>query len=135
MAKKILVVDDEYYMHRLMQHHLLRAGYEMITAKNGREAVEKATNETPDLVIMDVMMAEMDGLSALKQLKQTQNTREIPVIMITAHDQPALREQAAAAGALHFVAKDNLIELQLIISQLAAIASEAAKRKNCEENR
>jgi len=67
MPKKILIVDDEQYMHRLMQHHLVRAGYELIGARNGREALELATREKPDLVIMDVMMAEMDGLSAQKE--------------------------------------------------------------------
>ncbi|MDB6122123.1 MAG: Response regulator consisting of a CheY-like receiver domain and a winged-helix DNA-binding domain [Pedosphaera sp.] len=105
MAKKILVVDDEYYMHRLMQHHLVRAGYDMITARNGREAVEKATLELPDLIIMDVMMAEMDGLTALKQIKQSEITREIPVIMITASAQMVTRQESEASGAAGFFTK------------------------------
>jgi two-component system, OmpR family, alkaline phosphatase synthesis response regulator PhoP len=105
MAKKILVVDDEYYMHRLMQHHLLRAGYEIITARNGREAVEKATSETPHLVIMDVMMAEMDGLTALKHLKETKTTQEIPVIMITASAQMGMKQESETSGAAGFFTK------------------------------
>src|SRR4051812_14874267 len=105
MAKKILVVDDEYYMHRLMQHHLVRAGYEMITARNGREALEKASEESPDLVIMDVMMAEMDGLSALKELKQSPSTCEIPVIIITASAQQMTRQESESNGAAGFFTK------------------------------
>ncbi|MDB6019117.1 MAG: Response regulator consisting of a CheY-like receiver domain and a winged-helix DNA-binding domain [Pedosphaera sp.] len=105
MTKKILVVDDEYYMHRLMQHHLLRAGYSMVTARNGREALEKAAGEAPDLVIMDVMMAEMDGLTALKQLKETKATSEIPVIMITASAHFVTRQESESSGAAGFFTK------------------------------
>ena len=105
MPKKILVVDDEQYMHRLMQHHLVRAGYEMITARNGREAVEKAALENPSLIIMDVMMAEMDGLAALKELKHLAATRQIPVIMITASAHPDMQEESEKAGAARFYTK------------------------------
>lgn len=105
MAKKILIVDDEQYMHRLMQHHLARAGYEIVGARNGREAVSMALQEKPDLVIMDVMMAEMDGLSALKELKQSEATRGIPIIMLTASANSVTREQSAASGAAAFFTK------------------------------
>jgi two-component system, chemotaxis family, chemotaxis protein CheY len=120
MAKKILVVDDEHYMRRLMQHHLLRAGYEMVTANNGREAVETATREKPDLVIMDVMMAEMDGLSALKEMKQAEATRHIPVIMLTASANAVTREQSEASGAAAFFTKpfsptQLLVEIRRLI--------------------
>jgi CheY-like chemotaxis protein len=126
MAKKILVVDDEHYMRRLMQHHLLRAGYEMITAHNGREAVEKATLEMPDLVIMDVMMAELDGLSALKQLKQSAITREIPVIMITASAQMGTRQESETSGAAGFFTKpfsptQLLLEIKRLLPEAAPV--------------
>jgi CheY-like chemotaxis protein len=125
MAKKILVVDDERYMHRLMQHHLLRAGYSMITANNGREAVEKATHEIPDLVIMDIMMAEMDGLTALKQLKQSAATREIPVIMITASAQMVTRQESETSGAAGFFTKpfsptQLLLEIRRLLPEAVA---------------
>ncbi len=105
MGKKILVVDDEYYMHRLMHYHLARAGYELVDARNGREAVAAAAREKPDLIIMDVMMAEMDGLSALKELKQGEATRGIPVIMLTASAHVVTREQSEATGAAAFFTK------------------------------
>ena len=105
MVKKILVVDDEEYMHRLMRHHLARAGYEIVDARNGREAVAMALQEKPDLIIMDVMMAEMDGLSALKELKQGEATRGIPIIMLTASANSVTREQSEASGAAAFFTK------------------------------
>jgi CheY-like chemotaxis protein len=122
MSKKILVVDDEQYMHRLMQHHLVRAGYEMITARNGREAVEKAVAENPHLVIMDVMMSEMDGLAALKELKQSPATREIPVIMITASPHATMQQESELAGAAGFYTKpfsptQLLIEIKRLLPE------------------
>jgi len=105
MGPKILVVDDEPFMHRLMQHHLGRAGYQLISARNGREAIDLAVSEPPQLIIMDVMMAELDGLAALKQLKQGEITRAIPVIMITANPQAITRQECEASGAAVFMTK------------------------------
>src|SRR5204862_7112857 len=105
MPHKILIVDDEPFMLRLIQHHLENAGYEMIKARNGREAVEAATRENPCLVVMDAMMPNMDGLSALRQLKQEPSTRAIPVIMLTANPHKHTREAAESPGAAIFLTK------------------------------
>lgn len=105
MKKRILVVDDEEYMHRLMGHHLLRAGYEIITARNGLEAIHKAKGECPELVLMDVMMPEMDGLAALTELKRCEPTRSIPVIMLTTNARTLTKEEAEASGAAAFFTK------------------------------
>ena len=102
---KILVVDDEPIVHRLLQHHLERAGYEMIAASNGREALELASREGPNLIVMDVMMAEMDGLTALRRLKKEDLTKAIPVIMITANPHVVARQESEAAGAAVFLTK------------------------------
>ncbi len=80
MPRQILVVDDEPFMHVFMSHHLKRAGYGVIAARNGREALERALTDQPDLVVMDVMMSELDGLSALRELKHNDATRHLPVI-------------------------------------------------------
>lgn len=87
MPKKILAVDDERHIVRLIQVNLERAGYEVITAFDGREALTKISEERPDMVILDVMMPYMDGLETLKQIRANPATRELPVIMLTAKAQ------------------------------------------------
>lgn len=105
MPRKILIVDDEPFMLRLIQHHLENAGYQMIKARNGREAVEAAIRENPCLVVMDAMMPNMDGLTALRQLKQEPSTRDIPVIMLTANPHKYSQEDAESSGAAIFLTK------------------------------
>jgi CheY-like chemotaxis protein len=105
MGPKILVVDDEPYMLRLMKYHLDKAGYDMLPANNGQEAIELAAREAPRLVIMDVMMADMDGLTALKALKRSEVTRDIPVIMLTASALQLTRQESEAGGATLFFTK------------------------------
>jgi two-component system, OmpR family, alkaline phosphatase synthesis response regulator PhoP len=89
MPKKILAVDDERHIVRLVEVNLQRAGYEVVTAYDGREALEKVKSESPDLVVLDVMMPYMDGFEVLKNLKGDPTTAEIPVIMLTAKAQDA----------------------------------------------
>jgi len=105
MPRKILIVDDEPFMLRLIQHHLENAGYQMIKARNGREAVEAAAREKPCLIVMDAMMPNMDGLTALRQLKQEPSTRDIPVIMLTANPHKYSQEDAESSGAAIFLTK------------------------------
>ena len=89
MSKKILAVDDERHIVRLVQINLQKEGYEVVTAGNGREALEKVQSEKPDLIVMDVMMPEMDGFEALEKLKANPQTAQIPIIMLTAKAQDA----------------------------------------------
>ncbi len=107
MAQKILMVDDDPVMHKLYEHHLERAGYQMVSASSGEQAVEVAQREMPDLLIMDVMMPKMDGLTALRQLKNIESTKAIPAIVITANVNAyeASREESELSGAATFVTK------------------------------
>jgi CheY-like chemotaxis protein len=102
----VLLVDDDPLVHQIYGHHIERAGWRMIEAVNGREAVELATHDLPQVVIMDMMMPEMDGLAAIRELKQAESTRGIPIIAITAN--PEYRQiapQAQALGAVRFLVK------------------------------
>ena len=89
MPKKILAVDDERHIVRLVEVNLARAGYLVVTAFDGREALQKVESEKPDLVVLDVMMPFMDGFEVLRNLKANPETAEIPVIMLTAKAQDA----------------------------------------------
>lgn len=87
MPKKILAVDDERAIVRLVQINLERHGYQVVTAYDGKEALEKVASEKPDLVVLDVMMPYMDGFEVLQQLRKNPETRDLPVIMLTAKAQ------------------------------------------------
>ena len=89
MARKILVVDDERHIVRLVQVNLEKVGYQVLTAYDGVEALEQVAKEKPDMVILDVMMPRMDGFEVLKKLQADAKTRDIPVIMLTAKAQDA----------------------------------------------
>lgn len=86
MSKTILVVDDEQDVIRLLQINLEQAGYQVITAENGKDALERVAERRPDLILMDHMMPVMDGLEALRNLKDDQTTAKIPVVILTAND-------------------------------------------------
>lgn len=85
--KKILVVDDERHIVRLVQVNLERVGYSVITALDGVECLEKVKAEAPDLIVLDVMMPRMDGFETLKKLRSDDSTKDLPVVMLTARAQ------------------------------------------------
>ena len=85
MPQKVLVVDDDPLMHMLFQRHLERAGYQMLSAMDGQEGLEIAARELPQLIVMDLMMPEIDGVEAIRRLRKNDSTKAIPVIVITAN--------------------------------------------------
>jgi CheY-like chemotaxis protein len=107
MPPKILVVDDESMMALLYKAHIERAGYSMLAASSGPEAIELAGREMPSLIVMDIILGEMDGLSALRELKKLETTKAIPVIIITASvsSHYATKRESEASGAVGFLTK------------------------------
>ncbi len=107
MPQKVLVVDDDPLMHQLFQRHLERAGYQMISAMDGLEALEIAARELPQIIVMDVMMPEIDGLEAIRRLRKIEATKAIPVIVITANVDSYLASQreSSVCGAASFLTK------------------------------
>ena len=83
IKKKALVVDDEPNVRRLI-HTILSKNYEVIEAEEGKQAIEIAYTQKPDVILMDMMMPKMDGLTACHLIKNDPATRAIPVIMVTA---------------------------------------------------
>lgn len=105
MHHTILVVDDDPITQRVLQHYLARSGYQILSATNGREAIDLAKRELPQLILLDVMMPEMGGLTALRQLKDTESTKSIPVIIVTVQASPVTQLEAEASGAALFMTK------------------------------
>jgi CheY-like chemotaxis protein len=106
MAKtKILIVDDELFGRQLLQAVLLPEGYEIFLAENGNEAIEIAQTNLPNLVLMDVMMPGMDGYMTVKKMKEVLETKNIPVIMVTALEDRDSRIKGLEAGAVDYITK------------------------------
>lgn len=119
MAKRILAVDDEPSILQLVKLNMERAGYEVTTASNGRAALEAVSAGHPDLIIMDVMMPEIDGLEALRILKNDAATSSIPVIMLTANGEDADVMRGWQSGAHAYLSKPfNLRELLVFVKSV-----------------
>jgi len=126
--KKILTVDDERHIVRLVQVTLERAGYQVVVAFDGKEALKKVDSERPDLIVLDVMMPYMDGFEVLKQLKSNPATKDIPVIMLTAKAQDADVFRGWASGVDLYLTKPfNPMELLTFAKRIFESYDEYAK--------
>jgi CheY-like chemotaxis protein len=103
--KKILLVDDSSTILMMERMILAKYGYELTTAGNGEEAVQKAEQEHPDLILMDVVMPRMSGLDAVRLLHDKECTSAIPVIMVTTRAEATNVETAFSNGCTDYVTK------------------------------
>jgi two-component system cell cycle response regulator DivK len=99
----ILVVDDFDDTRLLLRTWLERKGFRVIEAVNGNEAVSRAETETPDLIIMDVEMPELDGLSATRKIRNLKPLENVPVVAVSAYGAQQFRREALAAGCNEYV--------------------------------
>ena len=110
--KKILVVDDEEDILHFLELVLREKGYEVATAGSGHEALTRAQIDKPDLVLLDIMMPQMDGWEVLKLLRVDEETRRIPVAMLSARTEAKDRVQGLQEGAIDYICKPfSLTEL------------------------
>lgn len=100
---RILIAEDHFDSREALRMLLAAFGFDVVEAINGREAVERALEAPPHLILMDVMMPEMDGFEAIRVLREKDETREIPIIAVTALD--GAQEIALNAGADDYVRK------------------------------
>ena len=106
MAKgKILVVDDEIYIVHILDFSLGMEGYEVVTALDGEQALEKARTERPDLIVLDIMMPKLDGYETCKMLKAEAETRNIPVILLSAKGRNVDQKVGFEVGADDYITK------------------------------
>ena len=119
MPKTILIVDDEVNIARLVEMNLVRAGYGVAKALDGREGLEAASNLRPDLILLDVTMPQMDGFEMLRLLKEDAALQHIPVIMVTARTQDADILRGKEGGAVHYLTKPiNPLEMLSLIERV-----------------
>jgi len=102
---RILVAEDEPYILKALDFRLKNLGHEIIAAVDGGEALEIATKEKPDLVLLDIMMPVMDGFQVLRKLKSQEKTKNIPVIMLTAKSQEKDIVTGLEDGAADYITK------------------------------
>src|SRR5512136_1793253 len=102
MPARILVVDDEVSVTDLLAYNLRKAGYEAFIAADGREALRLAKSVDPDLILLDLMLPEVDGLDVCRELRRTS---KVPIIMITARDEEVDRVVGLELGADDYVCK------------------------------
>ncbi len=105
MRRKILAVDDEKDILRLLEHNLGKAGYDVVSAEDGPEAIDLAKRELPDLIILDAMLPNVEGTEVLKTLKKDRVTDRIPVMMLTAKGEELDRVVGLELGADDYIVK------------------------------
>ena len=132
MSKRLLVVDDEPNLLRAVAASLRTEGYEVVTARNGREALVRVAESVPDLIISDIRMPGMDGYQLAGQLRASSRTAIVPIIFLTAKDETADRVAGFRAGVDAYITKpfepDELLAvIQSILNRVERTHSEIAR--------
>ena len=116
---KILLVDDEQDILEIVGYNLAQEGYQIVTASNGKEAVQKAKKELPHLIIMDVMMPEMDGMEACENIRRIPELSNVIVTFLTARSEDYSQVAGFEAGADDYIAKP--IKPKVLVSKVKAL--------------
>jgi CheY-like chemotaxis protein len=116
---KILLVEDNEMNRDMLSRRLIRGGYDVVTALDGRHGIVTAREESPDLILMDMSLPEMDGWEATQRLKSDEATRHIPIIALTAHAMVSDRYKALEAGCDDYDTKP--VELPRLLAKIAAL--------------
>lgn len=104
---KILIVEDEEILLTALSEELKQQGFNIVGAKDGVEGVAKAASEKPDLILLDLVMPRMDGISALKEIKGNNDTKDIPVVILTNLSDYDKVSDALSLGAMDYLVKAN----------------------------
>jgi two-component system cell cycle response regulator DivK len=116
---KILIVEDNEDNRDSLSRRLQRRGFEVVVAGDGKAGVAQAQSEKPDLVLMDMNMPELDGWEATRQIKAAAETRNLPVIALTAHAMSGDRDRALAAGCADYHTKP--VDFPKLLAQIEAL--------------
>src|SRR5260370_1352369 len=143
MSRRILVVEDQEDNRRILRDLLTSAGYEIIQAENGEEALAAAARERPDLILMDIQLPVLDGYEATRRIKADPALRAIPVIVVTSYALSGDENKARAAGCDAYVTKPfsprakgfSHIRITPGCASLVLIAAQGIGRHNYDRNR
>jgi two-component system alkaline phosphatase synthesis response regulator PhoP len=124
MIKKILIADDEVNLLKLLKHFFRVRRYDVILATNGEEALNKAREEKPDLMILDIMMPKKDGFEVCKELKLDENYRNIPIIMLTAKGKITDKITGKEAGADMYLVKP--VDFECLLANVETLLNKKA---------
>nr|MBF0221922.1 response regulator transcription factor [Desulfobulbaceae bacterium] len=135
-GKLILSVEDEEDIQQLVSYNLMKAGYQVICAESGEEALEKLGTEKPDLIILDLMLPGMNGLEVCKHIKKTDSLKNIPVVMLTAKSEEVDIITGLEIGADDYITKpfSPKILIARIKNALRRRAEEKTKEKDISED-
>ena len=122
--KKVFLVVEDFEDSRFMMRRLLEmAGYQVLEASDGEQAVKIAVDERPSLILMDLSLPKLDGLSATREIRKKRLLRKIPIVAVSAHDSPQTRAEALAAGCNEYVTKP--IDFDILNSVLERYLNES----------
>ena len=124
--KKILVVEDEAELTGAIQIRLEQAGYEVLIAYDGQQALEKARGENPDLIVLDLMLPKIDGYKVCRMLKFDEKYKKIPIVMLTARAQEKDESLGYEVGADAFITKP--FKYQALLSKIRELIGEDAPK-------
>jgi CheY-like chemotaxis protein len=116
---RILLVEDNEMNRDMLSRRLARRDFEIVIAVDGREAIEKALSEKPDLILMDLSLPEIDGWEATRRIKADSECGKIPIIALTAHAMSGDREKAVEAGANDYETKP--IDFKRLLEKIQAL--------------
>ena len=115
---KILIVEDNAMNRDMLSRRLLRSGYSVVMAEDGKRGIESAHAEGPDIILMDMSLPEIDGWEATRRLKSSKSTRRIPVIALTAHAMLSDRQRCMEAGCDDYDTKP--VDYQRLLTKIQA---------------
>lgn len=105
LRKRVFIVDDDFINVALLKRYVLNAGFDVDTAYNGKEALEKVRQQIPDLILLDSVMPEMNGFELCRQIRADERLKSIPIIMVTGLKTEADSIQGRMSGANEFLVK------------------------------
>lgn len=119
---KVLVVDDEPNIVLSLEFLMEQAGFEVVTAEDGEQALEQVTSASPDLLLLDISLPGMSGFDVLERLRGQEATAQLPIIMLTAHGRDVEREKGMALGADDYITKP--FSTQSLVEKVKALLTE-----------